>query len=243
MSFVIFQMWGPFRERLIESHTFYVNQAKDRLLSRFDNIEDEAKKAADEYLERNQYNFDPERHDPSDFYDRAFDVGFEFYELLNDMKKRTHLSVVAGMYHELDKQLRGWLVKEIAHWHHEEHFSKVIWKVDIARLFDLLSSIGCDVKSQHYFQHLDACRLVVNVYKHGNGQSFDELKQKYPQYLEVLPIGDPDYRNHEDVKITDIQFEEISAAIIAFWQSIPENVLNTQIVNPPQWFIDAYNKN
>lgn len=242
MSFVIFQMWGPFRERLIDSHTFYVNQAKDRLLSRFNNIEDEAKKAADEYLERNQYNFDPERHDPSDFYDRAFDVGLEFYELLSDMNERTRLGVLAGMYHEFDKQLRSWLATEIDRSHSREHLSKVIWKVDIARLFDLLSSIGCDVKSQHYFQHLDACRLVVNVYKHGKGQSFDELKQKYSQYLDVLPIGHPDYRNHEDVKITDMQLEEISAAIIAFWQSIPENVLNTQIVNPPQWFIDAYNK-
>lgn len=243
MSFVMFEMWGPFRQHLIDNHCFYLKEAKSRLLSRFENIEDEATKAAEDCLERSQHSFDPERHDPSDFYDRAFDVGFELYELLSDMRERTRLSVVAGMYHEFDKQLRSWLAKEITHWHSEEHLSKSIWKVDIVRLFDLLSSIGCDVKGQQFFQYLDACRLVVNVYKHGKGTSFDELKQKYPQYLSDVSMVGYDYRNHNDLKITDIQLEEISNAIISFWQAIPESVLNTQLVNPPQWFIDAYNKN
>lgn len=45
---VLFYLWGPHREHLIARHLFYVTQAKTRLLSQFDDIEGDAKKAADE---------------------------------------------------------------------------------------------------------------------------------------------------------------------------------------------------
>ena len=112
-NFVAFQMWGPFRKQLVKAHTFYVEQAKKRLLTRFENIEEEAQAEMDTWLQETSHLFDPERHDPSDFYEQANDVGIEFYELLTEMRDRTRLSVIAGMYHEWDKQLRDWLWREI----------------------------------------------------------------------------------------------------------------------------------
>ena len=114
---VLFHMWEPFRASLIANHQFYVDQSRKRLLSQFDNIEPEADKATEEWLERSNSRFDPDRHDPADFYETAHEVGIEFYGLLSDMRDQTWLSVVAGMFHEWDKQLRGWLVREIGHWH------------------------------------------------------------------------------------------------------------------------------
>ena len=44
MSMVLFQMGEPIRARLIRGHKFYVEQAQKRLLSQFQNIEEESDK-------------------------------------------------------------------------------------------------------------------------------------------------------------------------------------------------------
>lgn len=182
-NYVLFNMWAPFRSALIRGHQFYVDQARKRLLSQFDNMEAEADKAAEEWLEQSSDAFDPERHDPGDFYEAAHDHSIEFYQLLSDMRDRTHLSVVAGMFHEWDKQLREWLVREMKHWHRGETAASKVWSADFGKIADLLQSFGWNLRSAEYFNTLDACRLVVNVYKHGAGKSLEELKQAYPHYL------------------------------------------------------------
>ncbi|HEY9017218.1 hypothetical protein [Thiomicrospira sp.] len=245
-DYVMFQMWSDYRQYLIDSHMFYFDQANSRLLSQFQNIDDEAKAEADKWLEDNQHRFDPERHDPSDFYEKALDLGCSFYEMLSDMEERTRLSVLAGMFHEWDKQLRVWLSKEVNHWHRGENTKLQIWKKDFPKVMDLLESFGWDIKSTDFHQKLDACRLIVNVYKHGNGGSFNDLKQNYPQYLEsgintLNPFTgvNHDYRDYSYLKITDADIQEMSDAIIEFWQNVPENVFQSQFTSPPQWFFDA----
>ena len=60
-TYVLFQMWGPFRQSLIDGHLFYVEQARKRLLTQFENIEAEADKASEDWLENNSHRFDPDR--------------------------------------------------------------------------------------------------------------------------------------------------------------------------------------
>lgn len=103
-KYALFIMWQPFRTQLIASHQFYVEQAGKRLLSQFQNIEEESDKYADEWLEKVGQHFDPERDDPCAFAEKANDEGIEFYQMLTDMQNRTRLSVVAGMFHEWEKQ-------------------------------------------------------------------------------------------------------------------------------------------
>jgi hypothetical protein len=239
-------MWSEYRQYLIDAHRFYFDQANSRLLSQFQNIEDEAKAEADEWLEDNQHRFDPDRHDPSDFYEKAHDVGCTFYEMLSDMEERTRLSVLAGMFHEWDKQLREWLSREASRWHRGENLKSSIWKTQFLQIMDLLESFGWDIKSSTFYPRLDACRLVVNVFKHGNGGAFDILKANYPQYLNagsntVNPFTgiQHDYRDYSYLKVTDADIQEMSDAIIEFWKNVPENVFKSQITNPPQWFLDA----
>lgn len=111
---VLFQMWEPHRQMLIATHLFYVEQARKRLLSQFVDIEKEADKAAETHLEKMSQNFDPDRHDPAEFDEAAHEEAVAFYQLLTDMRKRTMLSIVAGIYHEWDKQLREWLVPPVS---------------------------------------------------------------------------------------------------------------------------------
>ena len=242
---VLFQMWGPFRQSLIEGHLFYVEQARKRLLSQFEDMEAEADKASEDWLERSSRNFDPDRHDPGDFYEAANDAGIEFYTLLSEMRDQTRLSVVAGMFHEWDKQLRDWLVREVRHWHQGENIAAKVWSVDFGKIADLLESFGWDIRSKDYFAKLNACRLVVNVYKHGQGKSLSDLKAAYPEYLDDPFSGTGgafssiEYRDYTHLKITDEQYKAFSDSITAFWQDVPENVFDSQITDMPDWFGNA----
>lgn len=244
-GYVMFQMWEPFRQSLIKGHSFYIEQARKRLLSQFDDIEAEADRATEDWLEKSNQYFDPDRHDPSDFYEAANEAGVEFYALLSDMREQTRLSVVAGMFHEWDKQLRDWLVREIQQWHHGETAKSKIWSVDFGKVIDLLECFGWSVRSEKYFYKLDACRLVVNVYKHGEGKSLDDLKIHFSEYLEA-PLGGSSsnfsnikYCNHTNLNVSEDQFQEFSDAILSFWRDVPENVFESQITNVPDWFDKA----
>ncbi|AUL42486.1 hypothetical protein FYA99_14645 [Bordetella parapertussis] len=245
---VLLQMWGPFRESLIKGHLFYTEQAQKRLLSQFEDMEAEADRAAEEWLEKSGPRFDPDRHDPGDFYEAANDAGIEFYGLLSDMRDQTRLSVVAGMFHEWDKQLRDWLVREIQHWHHGDNVNMQVWSVNFVQMVDLLERFGWDLRSKNYFPALDACRLVVNVYKHGDGKSLDDLKKAYPEYLEDPLAGlredlsSLQFRDHTNLKVSDDQIQEFSIAIMNFWRDVPENVFSTQVTDVPQWFENAMKK-
>src|SRR5205085_11651478 len=93
-----------------------------------------------------------------------------------------------------------------------------------------------------YFRTLDACRLVVNVYKHGEGKSLDELRSNFPEYLDDPFHGsggtfsDTKYRDHSHLKVSDAQFQAFSDAILAFWRDVPENVFDSQVIDVPDWF-------
>lgn len=241
---VFFQMWGQFRKSLIAGHLFYVEQARKRLLSQFNDIEREADKAAEEWLEKSKDSFDPERHDPGDFYEAANNAAVEFGLLLSDMRDQTFLSVVAGMYHQWDKQLRDWLVRETQHWHRGSTVASKIWSVDFAHITDLLENIGWNIHGTEYHRMLDACRLVVNVYKHGGGKSLDDLKYKFPDYLSD-PLGGMGvlsglkYCDHTHLKVSESQFQAFADAIVTFWESAPENVFASKINAVPDWFEKA----
>ncbi|HHV7522376.1 TPA: hypothetical protein ACUNF5_003885 [Burkholderia orbicola] len=247
-GYVRFQMWEPFRQSLIKGHAFYVEQARKRLLSQFDDMEADADRAADEWLEQRDQYFDPDRHDPGDFCEMANDVGIEFYQLLSEMREQTRLSVVAGMFHEWEKQLRDWLVGEIRHWHRGDNTTLKVWSVDFVQITDLLESFGWRLRTTDYFRTLDACRLVVNVYKHGKGKSLDDLRTNFPEYLDDPlknfgdTVSDGRYLDHRHLKVSDEQFQTFSDAIVAFWRDVPETVVGSQLTEVPDWFIKVLRK-
>ena len=247
MSLLAFQMWEPMRQDWMAEHRFYVEQARKRLLSQFENLEAEADKAAEEHLEQISQFFDPDAHDEGDLYESANDKGIEFYQLLSDMQERTRLSVIAGMYHEWDKKLREWLAKELRSWHRGKNVVKSIWKADVSSVFELLFVFNFDAKVITGYERLDAMRLIVNVFKHGDGPSLDELKEKYSEFVPDPLGGDGEYRSnyldHTNLKVTDEHLEEFSSAILDFWQAIPKELwIRQEEVEVPRWFEKAYLK-
>lgn len=248
MSYTLFYMWEGHRQSLMAEHRFYVEQARKRLLSQFTDIEFEADQAAETYLGKMTDYFDPDRHEPSDFYEAAHDAGFELYRLLSDMHERTRLSVTAGMYQEWDKQLRDWLTKEIRHWHVGNHLLDAVWKANFEGIMALLSALGWSVTQATYYPKLDALHLVVNVFKHGKGNSLTSLKERCPDYFENLfadlNVGSVGFLDHTNLKITDGQIDDFSEAILAFWQDVPERIFDDcpSDTSLPDWFERAWKK-
>jgi len=244
-NYVLFQMWRPIRQSLIKGHLFYVEQARKRLLSQFDDMESEADRASEEWLEQRGRDFDPDRHDPGDIYEEAHYVGIEFYGLLSEMRDQTRLTVVAGMFHEWEKQLRGWLAREIERWHRGDSVALKVWSADFGEIAALLESFGWDLRSTDYFRALNVCRLVVNVHKHGEGKSLVDLTTKFPEYFDDPfkgadgALSKPKHRDHKHLKVSEDQFQTFSDAIVAFWRDVPENVIGSAITDPPEWFAKA----
>lgn len=245
---VLFQMWEPYRQQLIAAHEFYVEKGKEKLLSQFENIEAESDEYADKWLEKRGQYFDPERHDPSDFYEQAYDKGIEFYGLLSDLRDRTCLSIIAGIFHEWDKALRDWLVHEVRHWSTGKEVQKAIWRVNFADVFELLDCLKWQPKTLAFYTSLDRCRLVVNAYKHGDGGALDDLKKSHPDFIDnpFASMGQQsvfwDVLGHQNLKVTDIHLDEFSNAIIEFWKAVPENTMVSDINSFPNWLEKAAKK-
>ncbi|SRR5690554_381902 len=241
----LFQMSRRKRDSLITGHLFYVEQARERLLNQFDVLErtENAEAFVRQWMDENAHRFNPDLHDGSEFYEEACNC----YQSLLNLGRQTRLSVVAGMYHEWEKSLRQWLTGETRHWHWGRALPEVVWKANFGEVMNLLEALGWKVRERAYFPRLDACRLVVNVYKHGNGSSFNELKKKYPEYLpdpfarDHHPFLELDLLDHTYLTVSNDQLQAFSDAIVAFWTDAPGDIWDESIVFP-EWFVNAWNK-
>lgn len=240
-----FQLMEPERELLIAGHRFYVEEAKARLLSQFAAIEAEADEAAREHWDRAGEHFDPDWHDPGDLAEAARDYGIELYQLLSDMHDRTRLSVVAGMYHHWDKSLRRLLVREFR-WPGliiGDHTRRALWKLDSTKLERLMRAVGLNVRQFAGYPKIEAMRLVVNVFKHGEGRSLDDLSRHYPELLR-----DSSHRwgslDDSDMVVTDEHVDEFSAAIDSFWRELPSSLTceNDAVLDVPDEFERAWRR-
>ena len=240
-----FQLADDERRLRISEHLFYVTQAKARLMSQFANIEVEADQAEQEHWERSGRSFDPERHDPGVLAEAARDHGIEFYQLLSDMHDRTRLSVVAGMYHHWDKTFRRFLIRELK-WPGlviGENTRRALWKMETAKLEALLCTLGLDLRQTSYYPRMDAMRLVVNVFKHGEGKSLDDLHRLYPGYLRAgFRLGS--YYDDTDMAVTDAHVDAFAEAIQQFWLEIPRELTfdDERALDVPSEFSKAWEK-
>jgi hypothetical protein len=166
-------------------HDFYVEQVKAKVLSQFGDIESEAERYGNAEYDRLGELPGDEDSDMAEIAEEAMARAQNFYGLLSDLKKQMILGALAGMYHQWEKDLREFIERELRHNYAPETVAKVAWGANIADVFKVLSDFGWNYSACHFFSRIDACRLIVNVYKHGKGQSLEELARRYPEYLNV----------------------------------------------------------
>lgn len=236
-NFVTFWLARADLPYFIEPHEFYVSEAKSRLLSQFGDLGEEAEKREQQYLETAAQYFDPEYDDPMSAYEQAYSVGTDYAWSLLEMQNTVVLALTAGMYHQFDKKLREHTIKELSHWCKRELITTMIWKLTFHQLIDLLEWIGLKINETGYGEKIKACNLVVNVYKHGDGDAHQKLSLDYPEYY-PYPTGvhrNQSAPNHDDLHVSEEQFVEFADAITAFWNAVPENCYYSGLKEEPKW--------
>lgn len=248
---VRFRMDSGYRDQLVEKHIFYVQQAKKRLLEQFTDaaISREADGVADASWERRGQNFNPDYDDPADGAEDAYHDGVWRYQLLIELRDNVRLNIVSGFFHKWEKTLREWVVRQVQFWHHGETVKGELWGKPITQIFDLLEAFGWPLRTAPFFQNLDACRLVVNVHKHGDGTSLKQLSAHYPRYL-VHPLSAMQNQlskswfipKHDHLKIDDADLDAFAKAMTEFWNHVPLEMVDQPGTNPPNWFMTAMDK-
>ena len=207
------------------------------MLSNFDNMEKEANRVAEEVYDRIGSEYSDGTGDMADAAEAAEDRGVAFYALLNDMKIQTTLGAMASLYHQWEKDFRDFIEHELSHAYDRDEVTKCVWRSNITELFKVLEEFGWPIRQTQCFQLLDACRLIVNVFKHGKGQSLDELARDYPQYLKgpfdgIAKASFLTIPEHEDLSITEEEFDYIAGAIRQFWTDFPERLFPVAETDP-----------
>jgi hypothetical protein len=119
-----------------------------------------------------------------------------------------------------------------------EGVKKVVWSKKFSDTYDVLKEYGWDCSAGKFFARLEAGRLIVNVYKHGKGDSLDRLAKDHPEYL-PHPVGSAlsfpfsDAPDHESLEVSEAQFDEIASAIRSFWQAFPERLFVSRASDEP----------
>lgn len=221
-------MMDSVRSYFIERHDFYVKQVKCRVLSHFSDMEGEATRIADAEYERLCQLPADDGVDLADLADTAQEHAQNFYMLLDDLREQSLLGALAGSFHQWDKELREFLDRELMYTMHNGDRAKFAWNPDWTVILDGIKDFGWDVRISSCFPFLDAGRLIVNVYKHGNGRSLTELAKRYPQYIhdplpELHQSFSSDFLDHSWVHISEEEFDEIATSgIRQFWLDFPE---------------------
>jgi len=223
------QLHDYIRSVIVERHLFFVREAKSRLLTQFDDIEGEAERyQEDAWQAAMQAPYNGEEPDMGDIADAVTSDAAGHYMLLDEMRKQVRLATTAAMFHQWDKELREYLANEFRHYVETKWIDKNIWNAKTVDIFDMFGEFGWHAKQQTFYPLIDACNLVVNVYKHGKGAALTRLHKTYPRYMSKLGVQSWTgtlYLDHRWLEITDSDFDDFAGAFEAFWRAMPERLV------------------
>lgn len=224
-------LWPDNRQDLLHRHDFFVEQTKRRVLRGFDDIVDEANEYADAEYERLGSLPSFGGGDMSDVADTAWDRAVEHFMMLSALRTQTTLGALASLYHQWEKDFRSFLDLSLSGFIAKPRRKALCWGEPIERLFDKLEASGWPLRKTAWYPLIDACRLVVNVHKHGEGPSLEQLVESHPHYFrgpfDTLS-GDSDpwrrFVDYRGLAVSEDQFDEIAAALRRFWIEFPEEI-------------------
>jgi hypothetical protein len=228
-------MWRGTKDLLIRQHDFYVSQVMERMLSGFQDMEGQAKKHADEAFAALASGTGDGSEDLSALADQAYESGINYYSLLDELRKDLLLGALAGCFHQWEKALRDFMERELQHGISHDEASNFAWQPNIDNVFEMLEQFGWKCRSTAYYSKIDACRVIVNVHKHGKGTSLNRLLENYPEYIRSPfgnrppPIPLPLLLDYDWLEISDEQFLDLVTSLRRFWVDFPENLFATAI--------------
>ena len=224
---ILVRMSGMDRRLIIEKHRFYVENIVERFLVQL----------SDERIEKDADNMavsltrDYSRDGGGVSIDSAVEVSEDLQVLLEETRDRFLMGSAMVVYYDWEKSLRDWLGKEVFGCIGSYKAAEFFWEKGIDDVIDLLALSGWRVRDKPYFKHIDACRLVLNVFKHGEGGSLKSLKKAYPEYMGsdfgkmVELLGGGECFDYTFMEYGAEDFLRLHEAIMSFWEDVPDFML------------------
>ena len=159
--------------------------------------------------------------DYDQFVDDAIDFGFEEYRILKLMNYRN---------------IANWICSAIELWEQQLYLYLKDVKADVTPKDNWFNTIIDDldnnhknvIKSSNQYLNLKNKRILVNVLKHGEIESVEELKLTNPKYFKILNfVANYDGIELYNSSLTDMalnidesDFNETCDQIISFWEYV-----------------------
>lgn len=211
------RMWYFVREILLNKHDFFVKQVEFRVFDNFNEaaITKDAEKAVEEFYERRRLTSCSEGADDADIAQDAHEHGGDLYIMLTEMKNQVVFATLASLYHQWEKDIRNYMENKLKRKFHR-----------VECMLDTLESSGWSFQETSWFQTIEDCRWVVNVYKHGRKKAPNGLVKRHPQFfkedvIELLGECDDRIWEYRDLSMTPEEFFQIACAFRQFWVNFP----------------------
>lgn len=233
-------LYDSLRQSFKDSIRLFIETYSTRIAPVFDNIDEEAREAAQKYYEEMGTFFNPDYHDPGDFAEQAWERGYDYYDGLSLMQYNTRLMWVATLYQFWEQQVRKFLYEEITRTHtipdkhgNETPYEKFCTK-GIDDIKEYFLYFNQDLEMLDAWESLNELRLVANVIKHGPGWSATELQKLRPDFFvsEITNVNLIElYKNTLNDRVLNIKdkdFIRYGEALIQFWDELPERLYSKE---------------
>ena len=198
------------RSLFLGRHEFFVEYVKSHVFGDFfDKIDKETNSIAE--------CFYAIIHDGNE--DRyAHGIIKDYREMLSWIKVHITFAILTSLYHQWEKDVR-----KCAGYNLESGYDSAS---SIEELLDKFKQSGWDVRKEPWFQMINSCRAIVNVYKHNDEVDRNNLHEKYPQFfnkelIQTLGEWGELYWGYEELSIRPEGFDEIANAFRQFWVNFP----------------------
>jgi len=225
--------WKPLMEQY-QKELSLVEEYYRRTVTVFQELEKEAEKYGEELFENYPATEDT---DPASVAERAEEKKFEKFLTLTLMKSNHLLMTISMLYHMWEQQLIRFTMREMKH--HIAFKAKEMPFEHVQLVFRLH---GVDIAETQAWKKLRELKCLVNVVKHGDGNSADRLRKIRPDFFEFDILKDSELSTvkgvdtlelHESplfdpyaLQITEDDLHTYVNAAKGFWGEFPEQVFS-----------------
>jgi len=222
------------RKELKEPFEIFLKTYDEKVVPIFSTLDIESETIADQkYNDLGRY-FDPERDDPEDYAEMAWEAGLEHYESMSLMQYNMRLMWISTLYQFWEQQVRKFLFEEVTRTHQflDKNGNTILFSSFCAKGIDEIKEVfnefGQDIMKLNSWLKIEELRLLANVIKHGDGWSASRLKLLRPDFFEsefastdLLDL----YKTtlgERVLNIEDSEYKIYCDAIILFWYELPD---------------------
>ncbi len=205
------QYYDKHKKDIIDRIDVVINTVQLRLLPTFDNIEEEANQVEKTKLNELNTNFNPYTMDEYLCYEEAHSEGAMHYFIYKEMKQEFLNHQATLLFHLFEKDCQ-----------------KIFENLSGDEKKEFLIELGINISPEsNWMKTNKELRFLANAIKHGNGNSFEKLKELRPDLTQDT------FHFFFDSKI-EITIEELSNyanQMKNFWEDFFEKALNKESEN------------